>query len=117
MADRLRVLVVDDDDVDRKLVRRLLRRGELNVDVSEALDADQATRFIISDQPPDCMLLDYLLPGTDGLEFVRELRENDHQVPIIVMTGQGDERLAVAERSRQPFGSVERGEMSRPTLE
>ena len=49
---------------------------------------------VAKERRPDCVLLDYLLPGKDGLEVVRDLRSSGNQVPVIVLTGQGDERLA-----------------------
>jgi CheY-like chemotaxis protein len=66
MADPLAILLVDDDEVDRLAVKRMLRQAGLDVEVEErsdregALSAAQARRF-------DCALLDYRLPGADGL--------------------------------------------------
>ena len=43
----------------------------------------------------DSVFLDYLLPGTDGMEILQKLRESASSVPAVMLTGHGDERLAV----------------------
>jgi signal transduction histidine kinase len=94
MADPLAILLVDDDEVDRLAVKRMLRQAGLDVEVEErsdregALSAAQARRF-------DCALLDYRLPGADGLSLLRDLRVRGVGVPVVALTGQGDEEVAV----------------------
>ena len=94
MAEPLRILLVDDDDVDRLAVRRLLRQAGIAADIDErcdragALAAAQQGRF-------DCVLLDYRLPGTDGVSLLRDLRDRGIAAPVVALTGQGDEEVAV----------------------
>jgi signal transduction histidine kinase/DNA-binding NarL/FixJ family response regulator len=88
------LLVVDDDDVDRAAVRRALRLGGVTADVSEAVDFASG-RTSLLEQRPDVVLLDFQLPGGDGLELLREGREQGIDSAVIVLTGQGDEALAV----------------------
>jgi signal transduction histidine kinase len=94
MEERLKVLVVDDDDVDRMAVRRSLKASGIEADVTEASDAAgaleqvRATRF-------DCGLFDFRMPGSDGLELLRQLRAENIQMPVIMLTGFGDEQTAV----------------------
>lgn len=90
----VRVLVIDDDSVDRKIVRRALATSESPIDVEEADSAPVAGRML-ADNCYDCIFLDYNLPGTDGLTFLRRLRTDGITTPVIVLTGQGDEQLAV----------------------
>ncbi len=95
MADhRLKILVVDDDDVDRMAVKRALKLSGLEVIVAEADDADSAlSRLSTGDF--DCTLLDYRMPGSDGLEVMRRAREKGLMTPFIMLTGFGDEQTAV----------------------
>jgi len=96
MSVPLRILLVDDDDVDRLAVKRLLKQTRFDVTVEERTDRDSA---LAAARPHafDCVLLDYNLPGTDGLEILVELRAlGDTTVPVIALTGQGDEEVAVA---------------------
>jgi signal transduction histidine kinase len=95
MADKgLKILVVDDDDVDRMAVRRALKASGLEVSVTEAEDARSAIARL-SKEHFDCTLLDYRMPGSDGLEVVRLAREKGILVPFIMLTGFGDEQTAV----------------------
>lgn len=91
---QIRVLIVDDDAVDRMALQRVLKKSKLNVQVEEAVDAESALTTI--DQSDfDCFLIDYNLPGDDGLALTRNVRGQGIQVPLIVLTGQGDEQTAV----------------------
>jgi len=100
--ERLRVLVVDDDAVDRMAVRRALRGTGLAVDVSEAEDGDGALRQLLGgpgDDPrdaTDCVLLDFQLPGATGLDVLQALRAGGSDVPVVMLTGQSDPETAVA---------------------
>jgi signal transduction histidine kinase len=95
MSIPLRILLVDDDDVDRLAVKRLLKQTRFDVSVEERLDRDSALAAVGPDSF-DCVLLDYNLPGTDGVEILTELRALGQTMPVIALTGQGDEEVAVA---------------------
>jgi signal transduction histidine kinase len=89
----LRVLLVDDDEVDRLAVKRLLKQTRFEATVEEATDRKTAIAALRPDAF-DCVLLDYNLPGADGIEMMKEIRAGD-VVPVIALTGQGDEEVAV----------------------
>lgn len=90
-----RILVVDDNFVNRKLLTELLKddaRCDIAVDGREALDA---YRLSLSEQTPyDMVLLDIAMPDVGGLEVLRTIRDDerareipeDKQVPIIIVT-------------------------------
>src|SRR5688500_469913 len=90
----LRILVVDDDDVDRMAVKRALKSTGLDATVTEAENAETALRML-ERQAFDCALLDYRMPGSDGLDVVRRAREKGLLTPFIMLTGFGDEQTAV----------------------
>ena len=82
-----RILVVDDDHTVREVVVSYLRAGgHTVVDVE---DGEQALKQMRED-PADLVVLDLMLPGIDGLEVCRRLREAG-DVPIIMLTALGDE--------------------------
>ena len=68
------VLVVEDNDVERKLVAAVLEYSGLNV--STACDGRDALDFLSMHAKPDAILLDMLMPRCDGPEFVREVRSD-----------------------------------------
>jgi DNA-binding response OmpR family regulator len=81
------VLVVDDDLTVREVVVSYLRAG--GHEVQEAGDGEGALRAMLG-RGADLVVLDLMLPGVDGLEVCRQLRENS-DVPIIMLTALGAE--------------------------
>ncbi|HEU4688630.1 MAG TPA: response regulator, partial [Vicinamibacterales bacterium] len=65
-------------------------------DVAVGESADRASALALVESGGfDCVLLDYYIPGTDGLEILKEIRRRGQSIPVIVLTGQGDEEVAV----------------------
>lgn len=88
------VLVVDDDRVDRAFVRRALANGGMNVDVVEA-DSCALALQILSGRRFDCVFLDYHLPDRSGLSLLKEIQAMRQDLPVVMLTGQGNEQIAV----------------------
>src|SRR3984957_11912453 len=90
----LRLLLIDDDDVDRIAIRRALSGAGVVCEVVEAssaiggLEPARAEAF-------DCVLLDSRLPEMSGSDVLRELQRVGAAPPVIMLTGHGDEALAV----------------------
>jgi two-component system OmpR family response regulator len=82
-----RILVVDDDPGLRELLLSALRFARFDVeavaDVPAALAAIQA-------HPPDAVVLDVMLPGTDGFDLVRLLRSREDHVPVMFLTARDE---------------------------
>jgi PAS domain S-box-containing protein len=92
----IRILLIDDDSVDRMTVRRALRQAGLDAEVWEAADGTTGVQ-VLQETMFDCVLLDYRLPDVDGLAFLDTLATVplDSRVPIVILTGQGSEAIAV----------------------
>jgi signal transduction histidine kinase len=90
----LRILIVDDDEVDRIAVRRAIKTAGIQVEVHEA-DTCAGAILTLKTEPFDCIFLDYRLPDQDGLALVQTIRAEGILSPLIVLTGQGDEQIAV----------------------
>jgi DNA-binding response OmpR family regulator len=82
-----RVLVVDDEPIVRDVVVRYLRGA--GYETIEAGDGDAARRLIES-EAPELVVLDVMLPGTDGLALCRWIRASG-DLPVILLTARGDE--------------------------
>jgi DNA-binding response OmpR family regulator len=81
------VLVVDDEPTIREIVVTYLKRDGYRT--LEAADGDRA-RELIENERPDLVVLDVMLPGTDGLELCRRIRSGSH-LPVIMLTARGEE--------------------------
>lgn len=90
----LRVLVVDDFAMDRRLAGKILgQRADLTVAYAE--DGNEALAAL-QDCPPDLVLTDIHMPGLDGLALVAEVRGRWPLVPTVIMTAHGSEDTALA---------------------
>ncbi len=85
----MRLLLVDDDEVDRILFCRATRRADLEAEIVEVGSGREA-RSLLAAETFDCIVLDYQLPDVTGLELLK-----DGHRPVVMLTGQGDEALAV----------------------
>ena len=86
------VLVVDDSSVDRSRIGGLLLKSELNVEY--AVNGADALRRIV-EIGPDLVLTDLIMPEMDGLELVAAVVAQHPLIPVILMTGRGNEETAV----------------------
>jgi DNA-binding response OmpR family regulator len=82
-----RILVVEDDPDIVHVVRSYLERSDYTVDT--ALDGLTGLSRVL-EEPPSLIILDWMLPGIDGLEFMKRLRR-EQQTPVIMLTARGEE--------------------------
>lgn len=105
--ERLKILVVDDEQRMRKLVRDFLVKK--NFDVMEAGDGEEAVDIFYENKDIALIILDVMMPKMDGWQVCREIRKYS-QVPIIMLTAKSDEKdelqgfdLGVDEYITKPF--------------
>ena len=111
------ILLIDDDEVDRMTIQRALKKANFSANLIEACNGKQAISCLErsgnnssltslklesskknTDQLGitfDLVLLDYLLPDIDGLKLIAAIKKCNFTIPIVVLTGQGDEEIAV----------------------
>jgi len=109
---KLRVLIVDDSSVMRKIVERSLRQAGIEIgEVAEASNGAEALAEV-QKAPFDLILSDINMPAMDGLEFLRNLAniESAKSVPVVMITTEGSEARVVEALSvgakgyiRKPF--------------
>ncbi len=92
MIEPTRVLVVDDNEDHARLAAEFLHMsGSFNVRVAQ--DIEEMWRALAA-EVPDVVLLDYSLPGGNGLEALAQFANRGYRVAVIMVTGRGDERVA-----------------------
>ncbi len=94
MQETLKILVVGDDEVDRMAVCCALIKAGVQMELSEVGDGNDAFSAL-STTAYDCVFLNYRLVDEDGLALIQQLRFSEIKVPLVVITGQGDEEIAV----------------------
>jgi signal transduction histidine kinase len=111
------ISIVDDSEVDRVTYRRYLESTpNLNWNIVDCESAQEALDLCNIDCP-DVILLDYLLPGTNGLELLQELTKQLGKLPVIIMlTGQGNEAVAVEAMKRGVQDYLIKGQLTAQML-
>lgn len=151
MKKGIKILIVDDDEVDRMTVRRALKSAGVVVEIVEAENCASALEKLSIDQNDiaaarlskqeqsqkpmeventenslfsnqifdckfDCVFLDYRLPDGDALTLVQDIRDVGFKVPLIVLTGQGDEQIAVELMKAGASDYIVKGKLSSDNL-
>lgn len=94
------ILIIDDDEVDRKIVCRALTQLGWTGEIFQAASASAAHQ-VADEHRLGCILLDYHLPSSDGLDLLTELHDRfGAEVPVIMLTGLGNEMVAVEAMKR-----------------
>src|SRR5580704_8908921 len=116
MDHAVNVLVIDDSEDDRELYRRVLKAafgGRLNfleeTNGSSGLNAIEKVK-------PNCVLLDYSLPGQNGIEVLKRIRNTHPHLPIILLTGQGNEAIAAQSIKEGAQDYITKGEITAEAL-
>jgi signal transduction histidine kinase len=87
------VLIIDDDMGDRMQIRRALAKSGMAHQLVEAADIEEAL-LACDEKAFDAVIVDYNMPGLNGLGGIARLREKRPLLPIIMSTGQGSEQVA-----------------------
>lgn len=90
----MNMLIVDDDEGDRLNLHRECKRAGLNYQIFDAESVEQAFQ-VLREHNIHCVLMDYALPGNNGLDGIRKIHQQHPYLPIIMLTCYGDESLAV----------------------
>jgi CheY-like chemotaxis protein len=105
------ILIVDDDTVDRQLAIRSLRTLT-GLATRECADGQEALDSIVQ-EAPDLVLTDLRMPRLDGLALVEALREDHPDIPVLLMTSQGSEQIAVKALQAGAAGYIPKAELKR----
>jgi CheY-like chemotaxis protein len=90
MNDKIKVLMVDDEEKFRETTRKILNKRGFNTIL--AASGEEAIEKIAEN--PDVVILDIKMPGIDGLEALKEIKKLSPEVPVIMLTGHGAEDSA-----------------------
>ena len=84
----MKILVVDDERAVRDSLRRALELEGYEIDL--AADGAEALAKLEDGAEPDAMILDVLMPGTDGLEVCRRIRREGSRLPVLILTARAE---------------------------
>ena len=101
----LKVLIVDDDFINRKLLSTLLKKNPSVSEMIEAENGSDALDKLKNDQNIDLILLDIMMPVVDGIEFLKIFRSNmaNSHIPVIVLSTDDTRKTEVFDNGANDF--------------
>ena len=100
---RLRVLIIDDHPVVREGIGQIVRQAG-GLEVCGEADCQEKALQAVSASKPDVAVVDLALAAGSGLGLIRELKEWHPNLPLLVLSGRGNEARELLDRLREAFG-------------
>jgi DNA-binding response OmpR family regulator len=110
-----RVLIAEDSTTQAVQIRGLLEEAGFEVDVAD--NGRAALSRLEAGQPCDLVLTDMMMPAMDGLELVRAIRVHHAGLPVILITAQGTDALAIEALEEGASGYVPKSQVSRKLVD
>lgn len=111
-----KLLVVDDDEGDRKQINRAMRQSGIRAECTETTSVEEGLAAC-EQLDFDCAIIDYRLPGEDGLGGITTFRVKFPDMAIIMSTGQGDEMVATEAMKRGAADYISKSRLNPSTLQ
>lgn len=91
----LSILLVEDDQIDAMEFRRAITKSQVEISEIRVCKYAEEALLLLETWLPNCIFIDYQLPKTNGLELLKKIKGMAPNLPVIILTSQGDERIAV----------------------
>jgi len=92
--EQLKLVIIEDEDAHFQLMKRAILLAYPDASIHYFQEAAGCLERI-DEIKPDLIIADYLLPGMNGIEFLESLNRKKRDIPVIIITGQGDENIAI----------------------
>jgi signal transduction histidine kinase len=92
--DALQIVLIEDQEAHFELMKRALSREYPSAKILHFVEASACLERL-DDLSPDVIIADYLMPGMSGIEFLEVMQRESRNIPVIMITGQGSENIAV----------------------
>lgn len=107
-TDTINILIVDDEPDFLELSKTYLEKADKNLNVSTSGSAEEGMKELEEDEH-EVVVSDYKMSGMDGIEFLKSLREQDRDIPFIILTGRGGEDVAMDALNAGANGYFQKG--------
>lgn len=106
------ILIVDDDEVDRLAIRRLLPGRQFRI--IETTNTEDALKQVKDTDNIHCVILDYMIPGSDSMDFLQQMSARN--IPTLLITGEGNDSTAVEAIKFGAYEYLTKDNITEPTL-
>jgi PAS domain S-box-containing protein len=114
---KISILLVEDDQIDAMAFERYLKKLKIDYELKWCVYADEALQVLAKEKSRfNCSFVDYQLPGMDGLALLKKIKNLGFHQPVLVMTSQGDEKVAVDMMKAGAFDYFPKSELSTSKL-
>ena len=108
-----RLLIIDDDEVDRDMIKRTIEKSDIHLTVTEAASGPEGVSLFQEDSS-GCVLLDYQLPGMDGPQILKELQKIRASTPVIGVSGKAGDAWSKEMISLGASGCLRKDDLMKP---
>jgi two-component system, cell cycle sensor histidine kinase and response regulator CckA len=92
--EQLKLVIIEDNDAHFQLIKRAVSKAYPDALIDHFQEAAGCLENL-DEIKPDLVIADYLLPGMNGIEFLKSVNQEERDIPVIIITGQGDENVAI----------------------
>src|SRR5579859_1833203 len=117
MPEEIRTLLIDDREADADYIRGFLKKLGSDYTFRTIWEIDPTRALLrLTQEPFDLVLLDFQMPSMSGLDVLSTIREAHRSLPVIMLTGMGDERIAVEAMKRGAHDYLKKDQMNTADL-
>jgi len=113
----LKVLIVDDSDDHVRLLVEFLKLCSVTTEPPRTVSDGESALDLLGREEFDCVLLDFELPGINGVEVLKRVKKADPQLAVVMVTAKGNEELAVEAMKSGAMDYLVKGSVQKQTLE
>lgn len=99
-GEKVKILVIEDNPEDIALMQRELSRHHFDIDF--AISGEEGLRSL-KEKGYDVVVADYAMPEMTGLDVLDRMKKENYDIPLVIMTGSGSERIAVEAMKKGPM--------------
>ena len=108
---KIEIVVIDDNLADIEKISRLLSKISSDYTVTSFTEADRGLDYCKKNKI-NCVLVDFQIPGSDGFEIINKLNEYNQNIPVIMLTAQGNESIATKAMKLGAFDYIVKSQVS-----
>lgn len=113
----IKVIIADDHPLVREGIKKVLRRGDLDVEIISEASNSVELMDALDKKLPDLTILDIGMPGQSGLDMLKEIRQNFNDLPVLMLSMHPEDRFAVRSLKSGAYGYLNKESVTEKLIE